>query len=244
MNADRAAIGRSKQARTRGMLVEAAMRVIAKLGPDAPQVHDFASEAEVARGTFYNYFETTEDVLIAVAIAAAEAMEAELSEIQQLPDPADVVACAVRSYIRRAAKDPVWGWTVVRIALLAAPLGSAMRANLSNAVAAGSNNGRFRVPSAQVAYDLVLGAGLMGMRSVLRGDAAPEHAEDVAGALLAGLGVRDAVRVARRDLSSDGIRRRISRAASRSATTGDVATSPSVLEMTVVSNDLPAQTPS
>jgi hypothetical protein len=45
--------------------------------------------------------------------------------------------------------------------------------------------------------------------SVLRGEAAPEHAKDVALALLAGFGVRHGVRVARRDLSPEGIRRRI-----------------------------------
>jgi hypothetical protein len=80
-----------------------------------------------------------------------------------------------------------------------------MRADLATDIADGIATGRFEVASPQVGYDVVLGAGLMGMRSVLRGEAAPGHAEAVARTLLLGLGVADAAEVAARSLAEADI---------------------------------------
>ncbi|WP_237217255.1 TetR/AcrR family transcriptional regulator [Falsiroseomonas oryziterrae] len=204
MDARRAELGRARRDRTRGLLVEAALRVFARMGPDAPNVDDFTAEAGVARGTFYNYFDGREDLLVAVATLAAERMEAERMRSQGLADPAERMACALRSYIRQAAADPAWGWVIVRIALVAAPLGPAMRANLEKDLADGIAAGRFVVPSMQAAQDLVLGAGIMGMRAVLKGDADPGHAEAVARMVLLSLGVADAAEVATRPLPGAG----------------------------------------
>lgn len=200
MHARRAEIGRARRDRTRALLVEAALRVFARMGPDAPNVDDFTAEAGVARGTFYNYFDGREDLLIAVATLAAERMEGERMRAQGLVDPAERMACALRSYIRKAAADPVWGWVIVRIALVAAPLGPAMRANLAKDLADGAAAGRFAVQSVQAAQDLVLGAGIMGMRSVLQGEAGAGHAEAVARMVLQALGVPDAAEVAARPM--------------------------------------------
>jgi AcrR family transcriptional regulator len=202
MDARRAELGRARRDRTRALLVEAALRVFARMGPDAPNVDDFTAEAGVARGTFYNYFDGREDLLVAVATLAAERMEAERMRSQQMADPAERVAFALRSYIRKAAQDAAWGWVIVRIALVAAPLGPAMRANLGKDLADGVAAGRFVVPSMEAAQDLVLGAGIMGMRSVLRGEAGGEHAEAVARMVLLSLGVPDAAEVAARAMPS------------------------------------------
>ena len=181
-------------------MVDAALNVFARLGPDAPSIDDFTSEAGLARGTFYNFFESRDDLLIAVAILVAERIEAELAPLRQVQDPAARLAGAVRGYIRKAAADPVWGWAVVRIALVAAPLGSSMQSNLARDIADGMATGRFRVASVPAAQDVVLGAGLMGMRSVLRGEVGATHAEDVAKAVLISLGVADAAEVVARPM--------------------------------------------
>lgn len=200
MVARRAEIGRARRDRTRAVLVEAALRVFARMGPDAPNVDDFTAEAGVARGTFYNYFDGREDLLVAVATLAAERIEAERMRSQGLADPAERMACALRTYIGKAAADPAWGWVIVRIAPVAAPLGPAMRANLASDLADGIAAGRFAVRSVQAAQDLVLGAGIMGMRSVLQGEAGADHAEAVACMVLQALGVPDAAEVAARPM--------------------------------------------
>jgi AcrR family transcriptional regulator len=203
--ATRAEIGRMKRERTRAMLVAAAMRAFARLGPDATSIDDVILEAGVSHGTFYNYFDTQDDLLAAVAVEISDQLLLNTELQRQLADPADRVACAVRIFIRLAAADPVRGWLIVRIALVAAPLGDIMQSYMTGDINAGLAAGRFKNCSPQVAADVVLGLGLMGMRSVLRGDANAGHAEDIAEAVLLALGVDDAGAVARYDLDDKAL---------------------------------------
>lgn len=194
--ASRSEIGRKRRERTRARLVGAATRVFARMGPDAPALEDVSTEAGVARGTIYNHFATREELLTAVAIEAAEQIGLEILPLRALPDPAARLAASLRCFIRRAAAHPEWGWAVVRIALVAAPLGTRMTLNLGQDLAEGLERGRFRAASFQAASDLVLGAGMMGMRAVLRGDAPPAHGEAMALAVLRAFAVEDAEQVA------------------------------------------------
>jgi AcrR family transcriptional regulator len=198
MASDRKAIGQERRERTRTRLVEAALRLVSRVGPHEASIDDLVAEAGVARGSFYNCFATRDDLLTAVAIRASDAILADLAPYRALPDPADRVACAVRGFVRRAHADPVLGWAVVRMAVVAAPLGETMRAYLSHDLEQGIEGGRFAVPSLAAARDAVLGAGIMGMRAVLQGEVGPEHAEAVAELVLRALGVPDAADVARR----------------------------------------------
>lgn len=172
------------------------MRVSARLGPDAATIDDIIAEAGVARGTFYNYFLTRDDVLVAVASTLSDSLLQEMNYQRDLPDPADRVSRAVRTFIRTAAADSVAGWVIVRIALIAAPLGTAMRDYLAEDVDAGLAAGRFQARSVQAACDTILGMGLMGMRSVLRGEATKDHAEHMAEMVLRALAVPDATEIA------------------------------------------------
>ncbi|WP_431268742.1 TetR family transcriptional regulator [Dankookia sp. P2] len=61
--------------RTRATLIEAAMRVFARLGPDTPVIKDFIAEAGVARGTFYIMFRTREELLVEVASVIADRIQ-------------------------------------------------------------------------------------------------------------------------------------------------------------------------
>jgi len=208
MSMDRTEIGKRKRARTKAALIEAASKVFARLGPDAPTIDDFIAEAGVARGTFYNYFDTREELLIAVASQVSDDILERTRALRGLPDPADRVACSIRTFVRLAAANPTWGWVIVRIALVAAPLGTSMRKYLAEDVRAGLASGRFQVASPQAAADVMLGAGLMGMRSVLRGEAGAGHAESVAHAVLSALGVKDAAVIAHWSLDAEAIARR------------------------------------
>lgn len=192
----RADIGKSRRDRTRTALLDAARRVVARLGPDAAKIDDFIHEAGVARGTFYNYFDRTEDILEAVAIDVSEQLHDEMAFVTSLQDPADRVACMLKAFVAKAASDPVIGWVVVRIALVAAPLGPTMRANIRSYLEAGMASNRFRLPTIQAGQDLILGLGLFGMRSVLRGEAGPNHPEEIAQMALSALGVADASEIA------------------------------------------------
>jgi AcrR family transcriptional regulator len=213
----RAEIGERQRARTRERLIEAALRVFARLGPDTPSIDDFIVEAGVARGTFYNYFHQVEDLRVAVAGHVAGRLAHDMAAVRALADPAARVGCAMRMFMHKAAEDAVFGWVIVRIALVAAPLGPVMRANLAADVDAGLAEGRFRCDAKQAAYDIILGAAIMGMRSVLRGEAAPGHAEAVASMVLTALGAPDAATIANLPMDKASLAGRAKPAAARKA---------------------------
>src|SRR5690349_13908998 len=131
MPSTRAETDARKRERTRAALVDAAMRVFARVGPDAATIDDLIAEATVARGTFYNYFTTRDDVLTAVATQISNRVLTELADLRRVADPAERVSRTVRTFIRVAAIDPTEGWVIVRIALLAAPFGVLMRDTLA-----------------------------------------------------------------------------------------------------------------
>src|ERR1700730_17644689 len=65
--ARRAEIGEERRARTRKRLLDAAYRLFATHGYDAPTIDDVIAEADVARGSFYNHFEHRDALFNAVA---------------------------------------------------------------------------------------------------------------------------------------------------------------------------------
>jgi AcrR family transcriptional regulator len=204
----RAEIGRRKRERTRKLLVEAAMRAFARLGPDSAAIDDVIAEAGVSHGTFYNYFETRDELFSTVAADISDQLLCAMAPHRKLVDPADRVSCAIRTFIRLAAADPIRAGVVVRIALIAAPLGEQMTAQMMQDIEQGLASGRFRKCSPQAAADTILGLGLMGMRSVLRGDAGLAHAEQIAEMALAALGVPEAVEISNRPLDEQAVAER------------------------------------
>lgn len=202
MTKTRAEIGRQKRERTSVRLIDAAMRVVARLGPGTVTIDDVIAEAAVARGTFYNYFNTIDDVLVAVGVGISDQLIVRMAADRHFADPALRVGAAVRRFIQLAMADSNAGWVIVRIALLTAPIGDRMRDEIATDLLDGIRTGRFRVESAQAASDAVLGLGMMGMRSVLRNEAGPEHAEHIAEMVLRALGVPDAAEIARHPLAA------------------------------------------
>ena len=102
----------------------------------------------------------------------------------------------------------------MKTALVAAPLGQRMHDYLATDIDEGLATGRFRSPCPQATADLVLGFGLLGLRSGLRGAARPGPAEQVAQMVLKALAVEDAPDVVRRPLDVEAIASR-ARPASR-----------------------------
>jgi AcrR family transcriptional regulator len=189
----RTAIGLAKRERTRSSLVKAAHRVFAQKEMDAVTIDDIIAAAGVARGTFYNYFQTREDVLRAVAASLSDAMNQQVwAQSTAISDPAERMAIAMRQFLHQARRDATWGWVIVRIGLVAAPLSETIERGVMSDLEAGLRLNRFQADSLQAAMDLVLGTGLMAMRSILEGHTPPNHPEQITKLILKTLGVPDA----------------------------------------------------
>ncbi|HEY9658135.1 MAG TPA: TetR/AcrR family transcriptional regulator [Allocoleopsis sp.] len=188
----RASIGMEKRERTRSHLIESAYRVFARKETDAVTIDDIIAEAGVARGTFYNYFQTREDVLKAVAASLSDVMNQKIwAQYAAIADPAERMAIGLRQFLHQAMRDATWGWVIVRIGLVAAPLSETIERGLMSDLEAGIRLKRFQVESAQATVDLVLGTSLMAMRTILEGHTEPNYPEQVTKLILKSLGVDD-----------------------------------------------------
>ena len=189
----RALIGLEKRERTRANLIEAAYWLFAQKEAESVTIDDIITEAGVARGTFYNYFQTREDVLRAVAASLSDEMNRKIwVQSTVIDDPATRMAIAIRHSLHQSIRDATWGWVIVRIGLVAAPLSETIERGVLSDLEAGIRLKRFQVDSSQAAIDLILGTGLMAMRSILEGHTEPDYPEQIAKIILKTLGVADA----------------------------------------------------
>jgi AcrR family transcriptional regulator len=188
----RASIGLEKRERTRTKLIEAAYRVFARKEMDAVTIDEIIAEAAVARGTFYNYFQTREDVLKAVAASLSDEMNQKIwAQSVAIDDPAERMAIAIRQFLHQSIRDATWGWVIVRIGLVAAPLSETIERGVMTDLQVGIRLNRFQVENEKAAIDLILGTGLMAMRSILEGHRQPDYPEHITKLILKTLGIGD-----------------------------------------------------
>jgi AcrR family transcriptional regulator len=196
----RAEIGRMKRERTRTTIIEHALRVVAEKGFDLPMIDDFVSAAGVAKGTFYNYFDTRESLLVAVAAAVADKVD-----LQLLPsyagskDPARRIAVALRHFVRMSEIKSVWGWLMVpMIPIVGGPVSEGMRKGVVADLAAGKRKGRLQFNSMDAAVAYGMGVLLMSVRTVLTERMPKDFGETMAAMLLQGYGIQrgEACRIA------------------------------------------------
>ncbi|MGH0029390.1 MAG: TetR/AcrR family transcriptional regulator [Myxococcota bacterium] len=199
-----------RRARTRTALVEAARRVFAEQGAEATTIQQITDAADVAKGSFYNHFESREDIQRCVAEAVLEEMGAALDRdlAQRESDPARVVAASLLSTLRTCLEDPALGGFLLQnpdAVDLPAALGPRARRDLAR----GRRAGRFAVDDVDAVLAMLAGAGLGWLRA--RGDAAArpkEQARFLALALrMLGLPVDEADAIAVETLETLGRRR-------------------------------------
>ncbi len=163
--------GHRKREKTRRSLVAAGLRVLAEKG-ESLAVSDVTAEAEVANGTFYNYFPDREALLDALAehlvLTLAEAAAREPHE-----DPALRFAVASGRVLRRAVEDPTWGRVVLRLVNRPSVHRNIDR-YLREDLAAGFDAGCFDTGPDDATLDQVLGLLLMTIRRIVEGRAQPD----------------------------------------------------------------------
>ncbi|WP_341643852.1 TetR/AcrR family transcriptional regulator [Thauera sp. SDU_THAU2] len=105
----RTVVGRNRRSRTKARIIEAALQVFAEKGPDAPVIDDFIKITGIARGTFYNYFSSTAELLSATATWLADDLaDAIESSIQIIDDPLLRHGMGMRLWMEKAKADKAW----------------------------------------------------------------------------------------------------------------------------------------
>jgi AcrR family transcriptional regulator len=113
---ERVPAGAGKRERTRQALLEAAIRMLAERGLEGTSIDDLMRAAGMARGTFYNYFQTREALAVAVSNHIRETVyETVIDRIPAGYSAEEIVACTTYGFIRYGLQYPETGWALVRI---------------------------------------------------------------------------------------------------------------------------------
>ena len=111
-------MSRQKQ-KTRGRLIDAALAVMARKGPDAATINDITEEADVGFGSFYNHFESKEEILWAAADELFQRIGPRVDEsIGTIADPLEVVVAGIRLFIGMLTAKPIWLEFLLRVCMV------------------------------------------------------------------------------------------------------------------------------
>lgn len=164
------------------------MDVFAAQGPDAPVIDDFIRAAGIARGTFYAYFTSTDELLDATSAWLEDSLIHSIeAEIARTDDPVLRLATGVRLWLRWSIEDRAWSAFVVRSRFR----GPLVERQLTADLRLGLASGDFKAPSVAIARDLVVGTILETMRRIVDGRVPASTPEDVTRLILRALGLNE-----------------------------------------------------
>ena len=103
-----------RRERTRGRLTDATRELIAEKGVAALRIQEITERADVALGSFYNHFDSKEEVVEAVVADSLQNI-AETLAADPVEDPAELVAAAIRRFVGLAYSDPDFARLVVHL---------------------------------------------------------------------------------------------------------------------------------
>jgi AcrR family transcriptional regulator len=157
-----------RREQTRDAMKTAARDLISEKGVAGLRIQEITARADVALGSFYNHFETKEDLVEAIVAdslgSIAEALATPASEDQ---DPAELVALAIRSFVGLAYDDPDFARLVVHLNHADTLFVTAVHPPARRAVELGMASGRFEVADLEVAVTGIVGGALALMRAII-----------------------------------------------------------------------------
>jgi AcrR family transcriptional regulator len=151
--------------RNRKALLNAAEKLIAEKGFDRVTIDEITETADLAKATFYNYFEDKNEIAKELASTIRQDIEAEVGVAQTgIDDPAARLAAGMCVFLRAAAAAPTRAAVVAQ--MYGQWLGSAAAGNLGlrKDLQSGYRSGRFStadLPSAVVMIVGVVQAGII-----------------------------------------------------------------------------------
>jgi AcrR family transcriptional regulator len=204
----RTRVAAEKREKMRRKLIECALVVFSRKGVEAAVVDEVIALAAVSRGTFYNYFKTNEELLLAVV----QEMGFELfwlieQVVSSAKNPLERVSTALRLTMHMALRYPRFGNFYVRSNANASPSSLAhqfLQRDISEAIKLGKIK---QTKETYIAVDFIVGAALGGVQSLLvRPKNIKSYPEEITFHILLGLGVSQAaarklVEISIRDIS-------------------------------------------
>jgi AcrR family transcriptional regulator len=174
---------------------------MARKGVDAASVLEIVKAAKVSQPSFYNHFNSKEELAEIIAAKFFQADVAFKSRVfQTIADPAEAIAINTRHTLKVATHDPVVAWVVVRSGSGRNPLRIGDSDQLVNMIITGIEKGRFRELDPRVVVEVIRAAAFPLLQNILQ-ETAPDDIEiQFAELVLLMLGIpaHEATEIARR----------------------------------------------
>jgi AcrR family transcriptional regulator len=192
---------------TRQSLLDAARSLLVSRSMDALSVDEIVARADVARGTFYNYFPDKDALERELASKTRARIEGEIERVNEgVRDSAQRIARAFCSVLRLSISSPQEAVTMMRLFPRAtdpaAPINSGVRGDAAEGLA----QHRLVATSEDIVVAYVIGVFMAGMNRApdLPSDRVREFAQGLGTVLLHGLGLKraEAERVMRASIES------------------------------------------
>lgn len=149
-----------RKARTRAALVRAAQSFMAAGKLNAP-ILEITQAADVGMGSFYNHFQSKDELFHAAVEAALEVHGAALDQLTVgMDDPADIFAQSFRLTGRLHRRSPELSKVLLHNGLALAASGKGLAPRARRDIEAAARAGRFNVRDPELAMTIVTGAAL------------------------------------------------------------------------------------
>lgn len=189
--------------RTRSKLIAAARSVMGRKGYDAATISDITEEADVGFGSFYNHFQSKEEVARAVFAERAEQLAVCFESVRDsIQDIALAQSVIQRLWIELARHDPLWGWFNIHAEIALQQMNETFRDRIAADICKGNKRGRYKVEAVETAATLTISSLMSTMRMVLEGRGNDSAASEMAEFILRmyGMPLQEAAELARQPL--------------------------------------------
>jgi len=187
----RTRVGAERRARMRRKLVEAALIVFAEKGVDASIIDDVIAAAGVSRGTFYNYFRSNTELLIATSEELANEIVDLIEGSLDTTAPSLVsLATGLRLFLDVVGQFPLLGRFITRIGFQAESQTALIFVYPAKHIAEAIRRGELIGVDTATALDVVIGCTLVIVARLSAGSAAPSYITSMLTMIMRALGVQ------------------------------------------------------
>lgn len=156
---------------TRSKLLNAAYTIMSQRGLDNSTIAEIIEIAGVGVGSFYNYFDSKEDLARAVFLSRADSFGADLEiVVRSAPDAAAATCYAYRRLIDEAERDSVWASFIVQLEPTMQMLDGMLRKYARVGLGIGVETGQLQISDVEVAITAIHAIEVAVVKSMIAGE--------------------------------------------------------------------------
>ena len=167
-----------------------ALELLSNKLPSEISINDVIGQANVSRGTFYSYFDSLDQVFLALLTKLAEDMAPAADRlIVGIPDGATRIATVIRFLLHFSRRAPLCGKLMMQSGWPIVQSASTFLGNLQRDVELATEQGTFDKMHRSVAANLIVGPTRGGIQLMMLGPSIPDFPEQLTLRILLSLGV-------------------------------------------------------